>query len=356
MTPRVERFAENPLITPIQVKPSQQGWEVVSTFNAGAIARGSEVLLLVRVAERPVAEMPDELIAPVLDASLDRPSVRLFRVRRDDPDLEASDPRMFRYRGQTYLTSISHLRIARSSDGRHFAVEDEPALEAATWNEAFGVEDPRITEIDGRYLITYTAVSEYGIATALASTADFASFTRRGLIFPPENRDVTIFPEKIDGRYFCHHRPVGHHIGGMDMWAAYSPDLQHWGEHTRVMGVRPGCWDSSRIGGGAIPIRTDRGWLAIYHGADESNAYSLGALLCDLDHPEIVLARSEEPLLSPKAPYETRGFFGNVVFTCGTVLRGDALVIYYGAADTCVCAAHVPLAALLSSLAPLSGR
>ena len=356
MIPRVERFAENPLISPAQVKPSREGWEVVSAFNAGAIARGSEVLLLVRVAERPVAETPDDLIAPVLDASIDPPSIRLFRVRRNDPDLEASDPRMFKYRGQTYLTSISHLRIARSSDRRRFVIEDKPALAAATWYEAFGVEDPRITEIDGRYLVTYTAVSQYGIATALASTADFTSFTRLGLIFPPENRDVTIFPQKVDDRYVCHHRPVGHHIGGMDMWAAYSPDLQHWGEHTRVMGVRPGCWDSSRIGGGAVPIRTERGWLAIYHGADESNRYSLGALLCDLDQPEIVLARSEEPLLTPEAPYETTGFFGNVVFTCGTVLQGDSLTIYYGAADTCVCGARVSLVELLTSLVSSPGR
>jgi predicted GH43/DUF377 family glycosyl hydrolase len=271
-------------------------------------------------------------------------------VRRGDPDLEASDVRMFKYRGQTYLTSISHLRIARSRDGRQFAVDDAPALAAATWCEEFGVEDPRITAIEGQYLIAYTAVSRYGIATALASTTDFARFTRHGLIFAPENRDVTIFPQKIDGRYCCHHRPVGHHIGGMDMWAAYSPDFRHWGEHTRVMGGRPGRWDAGRIGGGAVPIRTERGWLAIYHGADESHRYSLGALLCDLQHPETVVARSDEPLLTPQAPYETQGFFSNVVFTCGTISQGDSLTIYYGAADQYVCGATVAMSELLESL------
>jgi len=352
MVPQAERFPQNPLISPEQVKPSREGWEVVSTLNAGAVLYQREVLLLVRVAERPMSDRPDELIAPMLDTRSDPPRIRLLRIRRDDPDLTAGDPRMFTYRGQTYLTSISHLRAARSRDGRHFAVDDSPSLAPATWYEAFGVEDPRITEIEGRYLVSYTAVSEYGIAAALASTQDFKSFERRGLIFPPENRDVTIFPQRVNGRHICHHRPVGHHIGAFDMWAAYSPDLQHWGEHARVMGRRPGCWDSGRIGGGAVPIRTERGWLAIYHGADESQRYSLGAILCDLERPELVLARSAQPLLTPEAPYEVEGFFSNVVFTCGAILQGDTLSIYYGAADEFVCGASLSLDELLDTLTP----
>jgi predicted GH43/DUF377 family glycosyl hydrolase len=350
MVPRVERFPENPLISPEQVKPSQQGWEVVSTLNAGAILYQGEVLLLARVAERPRPDDPDEVVAPMLDMLSDPPAMRLLHVRRSDPHLVGGDPRLFTYRGQTYLTSISHLRIARSRDGRRFSVEDRPALAPTAWYEAFGVEDPRITEIEGRYLVTHTAVSAHGIATALASTHDFRSFARHGLIFAPENRNVTVFPEKVNGRYVCYHRPVGHHIEAMDMWAAYSPDLQHWGEHVSVMSRRPGHWDSARIGAGAVPIRTERGWLVIYHGADESQRYSLGAMLCNLERPESVLARSAEPLLNPEAPYEVEGFFGNVVFTCGATLRGDTLVIYYGAADKFICGAAVSLTELLDSL------
>ncbi|HUT75635.1 MAG TPA: glycoside hydrolase family 130 protein [Armatimonadota bacterium] len=347
---RAERFAENPLISPGQVRPSREGWEVVSTMNAGAIVCGGEVLLLVRVAERPRPETPGELVAPMLDAGVDPPTLRLLRVRKDDPDLVGGDPRLFTYRGQTYLTSISHLRLARSPDRRHFTVADQPALAPATWYEAYGVEDPRITALAGRYLVSYTAVSEHGIATALAATADFESFARRGLIFPPENRDVTIFPEKVNGRYVCHHRPVGHHIRALDLWAAYSPDLRHWGDHALVMSRRPDCWDSERIGGGAVPLRTERGWLAIYHGADAAQRYSLGAVLCDLERPERVLARTVEPLLQPQAPYEVEGFFGNVVFTCGAIVQGEALVIYYGAADQYVCGASLSLAELLEAL------
>ena len=350
MAPQVNRFPENPLISPENVKPSREGWEVVATFNAGAIKFHDEILLLVRVAERPQTNA-DELAAPILDLASDPPSIQELRVRIDDPELIRGDPRLFNYKGRTYLTSISHLRVARSRDGHHFTVEDQPALYPATWNEAFGVEDPRIVELDGRYYVNYTAVSQYGIATALAETRDFKEFTRHGIIFPPENRDVTIFPEKIAGWYACHNRPAGHHIASLDMWAAFSHDLIHWGEHTRVMGTRPGYWDSERIGGGSVPLRTERGWLTIYHGADEQQRYSLGAMLCELDHPERVIARSDEPLMRPEEPYEVEGFFSNVVFTCGTILQGeDELIIYYGAADKFVCGAAVSLSQLLDSL------
>ena len=121
-----------------------------------------------------------------------------------------------------------------------------------------------------------------------------------------------------------------------------------------VMTPRRGLWDGGRIGGGAVPIKTDRGWLAIYHGADEQNRYALGAVLCDLAQPARVLARSAQPLLVPEAPYEVAGFFGNVVFTCGTIVEDDTLAIFYGAADRCVCAASVSLSEVLDSLTPIA--
>ena len=347
----VERFSENPLLSPAQVKPSREGWEVVGVFNCGAMVYGGEILLLARVAERPVSDNPKEILTPRLDFSTNPPGYSVLRISREDPDLTAADPRIITYQGKTYLSSISHLRLARSKDGRRFTVAEQPTFLPAVREEALGVEDPRITEIDGQYLITYTAVSEYGIAAALATTADFKTFTRRGIIFPPENRDVTIFPEKIRSRYAFHHRPLGHHLPALDKWAAYSSDLTHWGEHCRVMSRRPGHWDGGRIGGGAVPIKTDRGWLAIYHGADEAQRYSLGAMLCDLEHPEKILARSAEPLLTPEAPYERAGFFPNVVFTCGALLRGEELTIYYGGADKVVCRARIARDEVLKNLA-----
>ncbi|MBN1491637.1 MAG: glycoside hydrolase family 130 protein [Phycisphaerae bacterium] len=347
----VERFSENPLIRPSDVAPSRPDFEVACAFNCGAIRVGEEVVLLLRVAERPKAVPADRVVAPIFDDEVGG-RLKLLSVRRDDPDFRAIDSRLFTYQGRTYLTSISHLRLARSRDGRRFAIEPKPALEAATPDEAFGVEDPRISFIDGRYWVNYTAVSDRGISTALAVTDDFHTFERRGLIFAPENRDVTVFPAKIGGRYAALHRPAPSVLGGRDIWLAYSPDLMHWGDHRLVCRRRAGQWDALRIGGGAVPVRTEAGWLAIYHGADASERYCLGALLLDLQDPSKVLARSAAPLMAPEAAEERQGFFGNVVFTAGAVTDGDELIIYYGASDEYMCAARVGIREVLDGLGP----
>jgi len=350
----LERFAENPIIEPSHVAPSREDFEVVCTLNAGAIQMpDGTVLLLMRVAERPKDVRQGWATAPLLDLTRDDRQITLLRCRTDDAEYDPVDPRWFIYQGQKYLTSISHLRVARSQDGRRFQIDPTPTLVAERACEEFGVEDPRITYLEGRYWITYTAVSRHGIATALASTEDFHEFQRHGVIFCPENRDVTIFPERIGGRYACHHRPVPVNIGQASMWVAWSDDLMHWGDHGYLMGGRPDTWDSGRIGGGAVPIKTERGWLAVYHGADHQNRYCLGAVLVDLDDPGRVLARSREPLMAPQADYEVHGFFGNVVFSSGAVLTDDVLTIYYGAADRCLAGATVPLQDVLGQLEPV---
>ena len=203
----IVRFAANPLIRPSQVKPSREGYEVVGVMNAGATRVGDETLLLLRVAECPMHD-PDEIVAPFLHPDDLSKGMALLRVRKDDPDLEMTDRRVFRYKGRPYLTSISHFRIARSRDGRHFQTDDVPAMMPERRDEEFGIEDPRITRIGDAYYINYTAVARTGIATALAVTRDFKTFERKGLIFSVENRDVTIFPELLGGQYVCYHRPV----------------------------------------------------------------------------------------------------------------------------------------------------
>jgi len=346
----IVRFTANPLIRPTDVKPSRAGYEVVGVMNAGTTCVDNEILLLLRVAERPVHDA-DEVVAPFLHPDDPAKGIALLRVRKDDPNLEMTDFRVFKYKGRTYLTSISHLRIARSKDGLHFEIDDAPALVPARRDEEFGIEDPRITKVGGAYYVNYTAVARTGIATALAVTRDFKTFERKGLIFAVENRDVTIFPEQIGGQYVCYHRPVTFGPGRPAIWCARSPDLMHWGEHTHVCGPRPGCWDNLKIGGGAVPMKTDRGWLAIYHGADDTQRYALGLLLTELDWPDKVITRSNKPLLAPEAPYEVEGFFGNVVFTCGAIAKPDGqVIIYYGAADKCIAAAETSIDYLLETL------
>ena len=256
------------------------------------------------------------------------------------------------FEGRSWLTSISHLRVARSSDGIHFDVEPASALSAAAELESFGIEDARITRLGGTYWINYTAVSPLGIATALASTEDFRTFVRHGIIFPPNNRDVTIFPEQIGGRYTALHRPMPEGIGVPAIWSATSTDLLAWGDHRFVAGARPGRWDGAKIGGGAVPFRVEQGWLAVYHGVSEPPLeYALGALLLDATDPSIVLARSREPILKPELPYEREGFFGGVVFTCGLLAEGDTIRVYYGAADGVTGVADLSLAEILGGLA-----
>jgi predicted GH43/DUF377 family glycosyl hydrolase len=349
------RAAENPILTPAMLRPSHPELVVVGVFNPAAIRHEDDVVLLLRVAEA-VANVPDgEVAAPVYDPHTGQ--LVVHRWRRDATGVDAADPRMLVAGGRTWLTSISHLRVARSSDGIHFDVEPLPALSAATSDERFGVEDARITLLDGTFWINYTAVSPAGIATALASTRDFRTFERHGLIFPPDNRDVTIFPERIDGRFVALHRPMPTGIGEPAIWVATSPDLRAWGGHRLVASARAGHWDDAKVGGGAVPFRvgggSGDGWLAVYHGvARGSNSYALGALLLDARDPSRVLARSNEPILRPETPYEREGFFGGVVFTCGLVSDGDLVRIYYGAADGVTAVADLSCDEIIAGMSP----
>ncbi|MEP6998897.1 MAG: glycoside hydrolase family 130 protein [bacterium] len=348
MTPR--RAPENPILTPAMIRPSRPDLNVVGVFNPAATMQGDDVVLLLRVAEAPAKHSAAEAVAPVFNAGTGQLEFR--RWMAGTPRLDVTDPRVIVFEGKSWLTSISHLRVARSRDGIHFDVDPIPAIFPETALESFGIEDPRITLIDGTYWINYTAVSPLGIATALASTNDFRSFTRHGIIFPPNNRDVTIFPEKIGDRYVALHRPMPDGIGQPAMWSASSPDMMSWGDHRFVADARLGSWDDGKIGGGAVPFRVAEGWLAVYHGVSASPMqYSLGALLLDANDPSIVLARSRQPILAPETPYEREGFFGGVVFTCGLLAQGDAIRVYYGAADGVTAVADLSLADILAGLA-----
>jgi predicted GH43/DUF377 family glycosyl hydrolase len=356
---RAARSPHNPLIRLEDVKPSRPDWEVIGVFNAGAAKCGDTFVLLLRVAERPRRTDPGRLAVPVLRAAGEGGSpapladpVETVLLDLNDPELDFRDARVVRDRsGRTvYLTSLSHLRTARSRDGIHFTIDETPSMFPEGPLETWGIEDPRITEIDGRYFLTYSAVSDKGVAVGLAVTDDFRRFRREGVILAPTNKDVVIFPERIGGGYWMLHRPVPERIGLPEIWAARSPDLKHWGDHRYVMGVREGTWESGRIGAGCVPIRTEAGWLVLYHGADRRDIYGMGAALLDLEHPDRVIARLDEPFMTPEEPYETDGFFHNVVFACGAVVDGEKIVMYYGAADQVMARADIDLPQLLQAL------
>jgi predicted GH43/DUF377 family glycosyl hydrolase len=127
-------------------------------------------------------------------------------------------------------------------------------------------------------------------------------------------------------------------------------DLLHWGNHKCIATTRPNKWDSARIGAGASPIKTPQGWLEVYHGADENHRYCLGALLLDINNPAKVIARSEIPLMEPADVYERNGFFGNVIFSNGHLVKGDVLQLYYGASDEVICGAELSIREILNTL------
>lgn len=347
---RVERFAENPLITPADVNPSRDDFEVICVFNAGVIRFGDEILMLMRVAERPRNSDPRIVSVPFMNFCNGDPALEIDDLSVEDPEFDFSDTRVVSGKGKVYLTSISHLRLARSRDGRHFTVDEHPVLIPDKAAEAYGLEDPRITEIDGTYYIVYKSVAPNGITQSLATTRDFVTYQKHGLIFPPENMDAMIFPEKVKGRYVALHRPVPRMMGEPNMWVSYSHDLLHWGDHKFMAGVMPGGWEDGRIGGGAVPFMTERGWVEIYHGATTDHKYSLGAMLMEADRPEKVIARTREPIMEPEADYEVNGFVPNVVFTCGALVDGDRVTIYYGGADTIMAGAELSLKDILKAL------
>jgi beta-1,2-mannobiose phosphorylase / 1,2-beta-oligomannan phosphorylase len=344
-----KRFKENPLLSPKDVKPSRPDWTLECLLNPGVFRYGNRTGLLIRVAERPPQEL-GWVTTPVLDpASPD--GIRILRFKTDDPKLDYPDPRLFRYEGATYLTTLSHLRLAWSDDGVHFKADDTPTLIGTGHHETFGIEDCRVSQIGPEYHLTYTAVSERGVAVGLSRTLDWKRFDRLGIIIPPHNKDCAIFEHKVGDEFYCLHRPSGViGLGGNYIWLARSPDLLHWGHHHCIAMTRRGEWDAQRVGGGASPIRTDRGHLAIYHAADDQGIYRLGLLLLDLNDPYHVIARSKEPVMEPIADYEKKGFYGGVVFTNGHLVDGDQVTIYYGAADTVVCGATFSLRELLATL------
>ncbi|MED2972856.1 glycoside hydrolase family 130 protein [Fictibacillus sp. B-59209] len=347
----VYRYEQNPLVTPSDVKPHRSDFEVIGAFNAGIAQYNDEVIMLLRVAERPVSEDPEIVKAPVFN--VEKNELEILELQLSDERYDFEDPRVIRKAGSeqfVYLTSLSYLRIARSKDGREFTIDPEPFIYPSNNLETFGIEDPRITKIEDTYYIYYSAVSPVGVGESLVSTKDFENVEHHGMIFAPENKDVLIFPEKVNGKYYALHRPVPKSTGAPEIWIAESPDLMHWGNHKYLLGLRDGMWDDGRIGGGAVPIKTEKGWLELYHGATKDNRYCMGAVLLDLNDPSKVIARSETPILEPEADYEVNGFFGNVVFSCGALVEGDAVKMYYGVSDTSMACAELSLSEILASL------
>lgn len=276
------------------------------------------------------------------------------------------NPGAVKFKGEyLLLTDVFHREggiifwLARSRNGYDFKFDPEPVKwpappEESGWLED-GAYDPRITQFGHEYLIMYGSHSnDLGTRLAIVKTTDFVNFEHVALCSEINNRNGALFPEKIDGQYCRFERPFG---GGehspCDMWLAFSHDLKYWGGHRPSLRTRPGHWDHLKLGAGAPPIRIAEGWLEIYHGVNpncDGTTYMLFAVILDYKEPWKEIARAKYPLLFPEAPYEKSGRVSNVVFTCNALVEDDGTVkIYYGAADSCIGLAEIPLARLVES-------
>ncbi len=261
--------------------------------------------------------------------------------------------------------NISRIGMAISDGYNILERLPEPIFYPKTDEERNGCEDPRTVIIGDEIYMLYTAYDGVVAQIAAASIGiedflkrDFNKWKRLGLAFPNVwNKDAILFPEKINGQYVLYHRIEP------SIWASYSNELKFpWSRngHKIIIGPRAGMmWDSLKIGAGSQPIKTDYGWLLIYHGVDDNLVYRLGVILVDLNDPSRLLYRSPNPILSPQMSYEVGNnsstWVPNVVFTCGAVPTedkdileaDDEILVYYGAADTYLCVAYAAVKDLI---------
>jgi len=339
------------LIQPQQVNPSQEGYEVAGSFNPGVTEYKDKVYFLVRVAEKPLAQRTDHLALP--QADLKGGYVINWINNKDYTRLDARGVKL-NNSGLHRFTTVSHLRLAVSEDGLSIPIIDpQPWLYPEYEYEEYGIEDARITQIGDIYYITYVAASRYGIATALASTMDFVTVRRHGLIFPPENKNVVIFPEKINGKFLAIHRPGGTTPLGIPwLWLSESLDGSYWG-NCKYLTIPVEIKNYIRVGAGAPPIHLERGWLLIHHAVSrhpenmKPGIYHTNVMLLDENNPSRIIWYRSHSIISPSSDVESDDHFMNVIFPTGCILRDNFIYIYCGELDSITTVYKLPIDTLL---------
>lgn len=328
---------------------------VLGAFNPGLTRLPSgNLLLMVRVAEA--------LGEPVRDGHVRAVRWGAGRYWLDPFPCDAvdmDDPRQFAIKGHNHrvlgLTSLSWLLpVELSPDGRRvLAVHYDRAIEPAAEYQQYGVEDPRISVVDGVYWMTTCSVSAARLCSALYRSEDGVAWRLMGVVLDHQNKDMILFEGRVNGAFQALTRPLGEvwfPVPPGEPWAngpaihlASSPDALHWKPNDRP-GIRPraGSTSAGRIGGGSPPVLTDRGWLMLYHGVEKTETvgiYRTFWALLDRDDPATVLRHEDEtPLLEASAelcrPISDRLYLPTpVVFTTGIVDGGDHWIVASGEAD-----------------------
>ncbi len=353
------------LVRAKDIRPTLPNFRVRGALNPGAVRlENGKILLMARIAETP-KHGEKYFLAPRF-AGKKKLKIIIERIPRKkgqlSPESFIMDYNIWR------LPTISHLRkIWLDKSGMNVErISQRPDFIGASEDGDFGVEDPRITHLaeESRYAMTYVSVSmSGGVSTSLALSEDMNMWQRKGIIFRQQNKDVVIFPEKINGLYAAMIRPEGTMIFDKpSIWVSYSKDLIFWGKDRPILQPRSDSWDELRIGAGTVPLKVDEGWLAIYHGVREhrnhhgeaGKVYSAGAVLFDAENPAKVLARTpkNEPLIAPEHDFERQGFVNNVVFPTAAIpeQNGTHLLVYCGASDSNIEVRRLRIRSILDSL------
>lgn len=287
------RLCERPILGP----RSEHPWEAAAVFNPGVAQQGDRTVLLYRAADLPFTEYGHPT---------------------------------------AYHSCIGY---ASSTDGIHFTRNDAPVFVGSLPQEARGVEDPRVTFLDGRFYMVYTAFGGRGPGDwrlAMADSDDLLHWEHRRILLDETNKDGALLPARMGGRYYLFHRREP------SIWICDSSDGLHWEHHRIVMTPRGEGWESVRIGIAGPPLLLPEGWLLLYHAVDRQRVYRLGAALLDKNDPGRVLVRLDQPVFFPRLSWECQGLVPNVVFSCGAAALPDRLLVYYGAADTWIGVAGLP--------------
>lgn len=338
------------LLNPDEFQPSHKNWSVKGILNPGAMRLpDNKIILYVRVAESAGIEHEELKKCPMITSSR-KSKFKYIDVDGKNP-LQRKENHIVLVKDvcDVKLSHISHFRrVTLSEDGFNVEnIEQKPIFSGTPISSNLGVEDPRIVKMENKYFMTYVGVSlKNGISSYVAVSKNLKDWEKRWMIFSEQDKDVVLFPEKINGKYVVLHRPetsFSNYKPGI--WLSYSPNLVHWGEDKILMRPRKNSWEQERIGAGPPPIKTDKGWLCIYHGVEikkfgieDKSVYSVGAMLLDLKKPEKILAVSpkDKPLFEPLHDFEKVGFMNNVTFPTGIVetLNKKSILLYCGGADT----------------------
>ena len=233
---------------------------------------------------------------------------------------------LYRAQGDDYVSRIGY---AVSQDGLNWNRLENPVLAPHAGRDDYrGVEDPRITPLDGAFYMTYTAYGASSYYPMIARSENLITWTDVGPVERAENKDHILFPEKINGRYAILHRRSKH------IWIGFSTDLIHWTDHQILMAPRPGNgWDAVSIGSNGVPVKTEQGWLLFYHGYGDPIVYRHSIALLDLHDPTKVLHRPTSMIMQPTETWEIKGDVPNALFSCANIVVGDQIYCYYAGAD-----------------------